>query len=57
MKAVIARYSTPNKYDQADKGTICQVYNEDNKMNSDGELYESYIQRSDDSEKPKWEKI
>lgn len=45
----IIRHAEPNIYDEAPKGTICIVIPE--------ETGEQYIQRSDDSEKPKWEKI
>lgn len=55
MKSVIARYGKPNEFDHADKGTICRVYFD--MINSNGDIFEEYIQRSDDSEKPKWEKI
>ena len=48
MKAII-RHSAPTQYDHAQKGTVCIV-----KPEQGGE---QYIQRSDDPEKPKWEKI
>lgn len=49
---IIIRHAAPNEWDEAEKGTICRVI-----LNSlDGTTAE-YIQRSDDAEKPRWEKI
>ena len=45
----IVRHSEPNQYDQAPKGTICVVIPE--------ETGDQYIQRSDDSNNPRWEKV
>jgi len=49
---IIKRYYRPGEYDQHAKGTICQVLS-----NHGDEIYVEYIQRSDDPEKPRWEKI
>jgi hypothetical protein len=57
---IIIRHAQPNKFDQASKGTICRVINSMNKVNTttlDNEIIEEYIQRSDDCENPRWEKV
>jgi hypothetical protein len=48
---IIIRHAPPSILDEADKGTYCHVINVMNMV------VEEYIQRSDDPEKPRWEKI
>jgi hypothetical protein len=46
----IVRHSSPNIYDQAPQGTRCKVI-------VDHKEVELYIQRSEDEDTPRWEKL
>ena len=45
----ISRYSKPNKYDHAPRGTICKVFN--------GTNTEYYMQVNSDDANPSWQQI
>lgn len=45
----ISRYSKPNKYDHAPRGTICKVFN--------GSNTEYYLQVNTDDSNPSWQQI
>lgn len=45
----ITRYSKPNKYDHAIRGTICKVFN--------GTNTEYYLQVNSDESNPSWQQV